>query len=65
MNAKEILKLLEQAGFYKKSQNGSHVKMTNGTKITIVPDHGKKDLKIGTVKSIENHTGVKLLKKDK
>lgn len=64
MNAKEIIKLLEQAGFYKKSQNGSHVKMTNGEKITIVPNHGKKDIKIGTVKSIEKHTGVKLLKKD-
>jgi len=36
--------------------------MTNGIKITIVADHGKKDIKIGTVKSIEKHTGVKLLK---
>jgi len=62
MNAKEILRLLVEAGFYKKSQSGSHVKMTNGEKTTIVPEHGKKDISIGTVKSIEKHTGVKLLK---
>ena len=62
MNAKEILKRLIEAGYYKKSQSGSHIKMTNGTKITIVPNHGKKDIKIGTVKSIEKHTGIKLLK---
>lgn len=62
MNAKEIIKKLLEAGYYKKSQSGSHVKMTNGEKTTVVPDHGKKDIKIGTVKSIEKHTGVKLLK---
>ncbi|MDY0365611.1 MAG: type II toxin-antitoxin system HicA family toxin [Arcobacter butzleri] len=61
MNAKEILKKLIEAGFYQKSQNGSHIKMTNGEKTTIVPNHGKKDIKIGTVKSIEKYTGVKLL----
>ncbi|MFA6760265.1 MAG: type II toxin-antitoxin system HicA family toxin [Sulfuricurvum sp.] len=62
MNAKEIIKKLEDAGYYKKSQRGSHIKMTNGDKTTIVPDHGKKDIKIGTVKSIEKLTGVSLLK---
>ncbi|MDP2893369.1 MAG: type II toxin-antitoxin system HicA family toxin [Sulfurimonas sp.] len=62
MNAKEIIKKLLEAGYYKKSQSGSHVKMTDGEKTTVVPDHGKKDIKIGTVKSIEKHTGVKLLK---
>lgn len=61
MNAKEILKKLMEAGFYQKSQNGSHIKMTNDTITTIVPNHGKKDVKLGTVKSIEKHTGVKLL----
>ncbi len=62
MNAKEIIKKLQEAGYYKKSQSGSHIKMTNGEKTTIVPQHGKKDIKIGTVKSIEKLTGVNLLK---
>lgn len=62
MNAKEIIKKLQEAGYYKKSQSGSHIKMTNGEKTTIVPQHGKNDIKIGTVKSIEKLTGVNLLK---
>lgn len=62
MNAKEIIKKLQEAGYYKKSQSGSHIKMTNGEITTIVPQHGKKDIKIGTVKSIEKLTGVNLLK---
>ena len=61
MNAKEIIKKLEKAGFYKKSQKGSHIKMTNNEKNVTVPHHGAKDLKIGTVKSIEKQSGVDLL----
>jgi len=61
MTAKEILKILKQNGFIIKSQSGSHIKITDGVKTTIVPNHGKKDIKIGTVKSIEKYTGVKLL----
>jgi len=62
MNAKEIIKKLEKAGFYRKSQKGSHIKMTNNEAIVTVPFHGAKDVPIGTVKSIEKSTGIKLLK---
>ena len=60
MNAKEILKLLKQNGFYELRQSGSHIIMTNGTNKATVPYHGKTDVKIGTIKSIEKQSGVKL-----
>lgn len=60
MNAKEILKILKQNGFKKVGQRGSHLKLRKDDKVTILPMHGKKDIKIGTLKSIEKNTGVKL-----
>lgn len=61
MNAKEILKILRQNGFYELRQSGSHIRLTNGVKKTTVANHGKKDIPIKTVKSIEKQTGVKLI----
>lgn len=60
MNAKEILKILKQNGFYKVRQAGSHIRLSNGVKSTTLAYHGKKDVPIATVKSIEKQTGVKL-----
>ena len=60
MNAKDILKILRQNGFIQVSQRGSHIKLTKDDKFTIVANHGKKDIPIGTVKQIEKDTGVKL-----
>lgn len=40
------------------SQNGSHIKLTDGLKTTIVPNHGAKDLAIGTLKSIMKQAGL-------
>ena len=60
MDAKEVLKILKQNGFEKLSQKGSHLKLTDGEKITIVPIHGTKDIPIGTLRSIEKQSGVKL-----
>ncbi len=59
MNAKELLKILKANGFEKVSQKGSHLKLSNGERITIVPTHGTKDIPIGTLKSIEKQTGLK------
>ncbi|RLA75332.1 MAG: hypothetical protein DRG30_04630 [Epsilonproteobacteria bacterium] len=61
MNAKEIIRLLQQNGFKQLRQKGSHIRLTNGTKYTTVAVHGKSDIPIGTVKKIEKDTGVKLL----
>ena len=40
----EVHKALMQAGFWDVKQTGSHIKMTNGNRIVIVPMHNK-DLK--------------------
>ena len=40
MDAKEVLKLLKSNGFSEVSQRGSHLKLTNGDKVVIVPIHG-------------------------
>lgn len=60
MNAKEIIKKLLAEGFTIKHQTGSHIQMTNGVRHTTVPDHGKKDIGIGLLKSIERQSGIKL-----
>jgi len=59
MNAKELLKILKANGFEKISQKGSHIKLSNGERITIIPNHGTSDIPIGTLKSIEKQTGIK------
>ena len=60
MDAKEVLKVLKENGFSKKSQRGSHIKLIKDDMLVIVPDHGKKDIPIGTLKNIEKASGVKL-----
>ncbi len=60
MDAKEVLKILKAKGFTKLSQKGSHVKLSNGERTTIVPVHGSKDIPIGTLKNIEKQSGVTL-----
>jgi len=60
MDAKEVLKILKANGFEKKSQRGSHIKLVNDDKVVIVPDHGKRDIPIGTLKNIEKSSGVDL-----
>jgi len=60
MDSKEVLKILKANGFEKVSQKGSHLKLTNGERITIVPIHGSKDIPVGTLKSIEKQSGVNL-----
>ena len=62
MNAKEIIKILEKNGWKLKRVSGSHYRYTKeGFPPVTIPLHGTKDLKIGTVKSIERDTGLKLL----
>jgi mRNA interferase HicA len=60
MNAKEIIKILKENGFIKKSKRGSHEKYIKDDKTVIVPIHGKKDIPLGTIKSIELQSGIKL-----
>lgn len=63
MTARDIIKRLKADGWYEvKGTGGSHVHFKHDTKpgkIT-VPDHGSKDIKPGTLKSIAHMAGIKL-----
>lgn len=59
MDAKEILKQLKAEGWEVLRQKGSHIQMGKDEKRTTVPNHGKDDIKIGTLKKIERDTGIK------
>lgn len=61
VSGKKIIKLLKKAGWEIVSQTGSHIKLKKGSKLTIVPLHGNKDLPKGTIKSIEKQSGEKIL----
>jgi len=61
MNGKAVIKLLEKDGWVHISTHGSHFKLKKpGYLPIIVPVHGKNDLKIGTLHSIEKIAGIKL-----
>ncbi len=61
MNGKPIMKQLKQVGWEHVSTQGSHCKLKkSGFPPIVVPVHGKKDLKPGTLRNIERVTGVKL-----
>ena len=63
MNGKEIIRLLEEAGWKHTHTRGSHYKMEKKHHRSVpVPVHGKRDLGIGLVKAIQKQTGVKLLR---
>ena len=60
MNGKQVIKALEGAGFQVLRVNGSHHILRSSDRKVTVPVHGTRDLKIGTLKSIERQSGVKL-----
>lgn len=57
-NAKQVLKYLKEQGFKVVSQNGSHIKLTDGLKTTTVPMHGARDLATGTLRAIMKQAGL-------
>ena len=61
MKAAAVIKLIEKEGWYEVRQRGSHrmFKHDEHTSIISVPDHGKEDLKAGTLNSILKTAGVK------
>ena len=60
MKHREIVKLIEQAGWYWKRTNGSHQIYKHATKpgIVVVAYHGAKDVPEGTLKSILRQAGL-------
>ena len=60
-SSKEVIRLLQMDGWYQVGQTGSHAHFKHDTKTgKITVPHPVKDLPIGTVKSIEKASGVKL-----
>jgi predicted RNA binding protein YcfA (HicA-like mRNA interferase family) len=61
MKSRDVIKALEAAGFEKVGQKGSHLQYRHpGRKGRVTVPHPKHDLPIGTLKSIEKQSGVKL-----
>jgi predicted RNA binding protein YcfA (HicA-like mRNA interferase family) len=59
MTGKEVIKTLQQAGWVI-DRRTRHTILKKDAKTVPVPIHGNKDLPIGTLRSIERITGVKL-----
>lgn len=60
-SSREVLSALHADGWYEVDRRGSHVQLRHPTKPgRVTLPHPKKDLPLGTVKSIEKQSGVKL-----
>ncbi len=61
ITSQTIIKRLQAAGWHKVGQTGSHVHFKHSTKPgKVTVPHPRKDFSIGTLKSIERQSGVKL-----
>ncbi len=61
ISSREVIRRLQADGWYEVRQVGSHKQFRHSTKSGLVTvNHPVKDMKIGTLKSIEKQSGVKL-----
>jgi predicted RNA binding protein YcfA (HicA-like mRNA interferase family) len=61
MNSREIIRKLEQDGWFEVAQAGSHKQFKHSTKPgRVTVPHPKREVPIGTLKSIEKQSGLKL-----
>jgi predicted RNA binding protein YcfA (HicA-like mRNA interferase family) len=61
MDSRKIIRLLEEDGWYKAGQRGSHLQFIHPLKkgrVTVV--HPRKDIPLKTLISIEKQSGLKL-----
>lgn len=56
-SSNKVIKILIKHGFQLKSQKGSHLKYAGSEKTVIVPAN-RKEIPIGTVKSISRQSGI-------
>ena len=65
MNARDILHLLKAAGWMELRWKGSHLQLKHPSRSGLVtlPMHGHKDVKPGTLASIERQAGLRLRSK--
>ncbi len=61
MGSKDVIRKLEAAGWQKARQAGSHVHFRHPERPgTVTVPHPRKDMKKGTLRSIERQSGVRL-----
>ena len=61
MNSREIIKRLKADGWYRVAVKGSHHQFKHPTKKgRVTVPHPSREIPVGTVKSIENRSGLKL-----
>ena len=61
MSSREVVRQLVDDGWYEVAQVGSHVQFKHAVKPgRVTVPHPKRDLPIGTLKSIEKHAVIKL-----
>ncbi len=61
MNSRDILASLMADGWYEVARVGSHVQLKHLTKPgRVTVPHPKRDLPLGTLRSIEKQSGIKL-----
>ncbi len=64
VRSRDILKRLKADGWYEVAHVGSHVQFKHPTKPgRVTVPHPKRDLPIGTVRSIEKQAGITLVRK--
>jgi predicted RNA binding protein YcfA (HicA-like mRNA interferase family) len=60
MDSRKIIKILKQNGWYEIAKVGSHTQFRHPErKGRVTVPHPKKDIPIGTLKSIERQSGIK------
>jgi predicted RNA binding protein YcfA (HicA-like mRNA interferase family) len=61
MKARELIKIVEDLGWYEVRQKGSHKIFQNAEQDfnIVIPDHGAKDLGVGLVSKILKQAGLK------
>lgn len=56
--SRELLRVLEDKGFVRQSQKGSHLKLVSLDGRVVILPHPKKEIPIGTVRSIIRQSGL-------
>jgi predicted RNA binding protein YcfA (HicA-like mRNA interferase family) len=60
MDSRTIIKILKQNGWYEVAKSGSHLQFKHaGRKGRVTVPHPKKDIPIGTLKSIERQSEIR------
>ena len=61
MGSREIIRKLEETGWYEAAQSGSHKQFKHPSRPgRVTVPHPKRDLPIGTIRSIEKQSGLRL-----